>query len=283
MLVFVEPEPRTYPPGVPCWVDTAQQDVPAAQDFYGRLFGWTFKNVLPDDVEDAYLIATLNGRDVSAIASAHTGEEIAWNTYVAVSDADATAAAVTAAGGTVTGEPTDAGPGGRQAGCVDPRGGHFKLWQPRRRLGAQLVNVPGTWNFSDLQTTDPQAAANFYGPLFGWEFDDAGFATMIRRPGYADHLAATIDPGIKERHAATGTPPGFSDAIGWIGQLADEQQAEHWQVTFAVANRDESVELAEKLGAAAVSSEDNEWSKTALIQDPQGARLMLSQFSPPTG
>ncbi|MGA5543705.1 VOC family protein [Mycobacterium sp. NPDC051198] len=276
-------EPRTYPPGVPCWVDTDQQDVAAAQDFYGRLFGWTFENVLPEDAEETYLIATLNGHDVAAIASAHTGDEITWNTYVAVTDADTSAEAVTAAGGTVTSGPIDAGPGGRQAGCADPHGAHFKLWQPRRRLGAQLVNVPGAWNFSDLQATDPQAAQAFYGPLFGWEFDNAGFATMIRRPGYADHLAATVDPGIRERHAATGTPPGFSDAIGWIGQLADEQQPEHWQVAFAVADRDESATLAEKLGAAVVSSEDNEWTNTALIQDPQDARLVLSQFIPPTG
>lgn len=276
-------ESRTYPPGVPCWVDTDQQDVAAAQDFYGRLFGWTFENVLPEDAEQTYLIATLDGHDVAAIASVQTGDEIAWNTYVAVADADATATAVTESGGTVTSGPVDAGPGGRQAGCVDPRGAHFKLWQPRRRLGAQLVNVPGTWNFSNLQTTDPQAAATFYGPLLGWEFDNSGFATMIRRPGYGDHLAATIDPGIKERHATAGTPPGFSDAVGGIEQLADEQRPEHWQVVFAVADRDESAPLAEKLGAAVVSSADTEWTNTALIQDPQGARLVLSQFIPPTG
>jgi len=276
-------ESRTYPPGVPCWVDTDQQDVAAAQDFYGRLFGWTFENVLPEDAEEKYLIATLDGHDVAAIASARTGDEIAWNTYVAVADADATAAAVGAAGGTVTSGPVDAGPGGRQAGCADPRGAHFKLWQPRRRLGAQLVNVAGAWNFSNLQTADPQAAEVFYGPLFNWEFDVAGGAAMIRRPGYGDHLAATIDPGIKERHATPGTPPGFSDAIGWTGQLSDEQQPEHWQVVFAVANRDESAALAEKLGATVVSSSDTEWTNTALIKDPQGAPLVLSQFIPPTG
>ncbi|NOP95292.1 MULTISPECIES: VOC family protein [Mycolicibacterium] len=276
-------ESRIYPPGVPCWVDTDQQDVAAAQDFYGRLFGWAFEDVLPEDAEDSYLIATLEGQDVAAIASAQSGDEIVWNTYVAVADADSTAAAVTDSGGTVITGPVDAGPGGRQAGCVDPRGAHFKLWQPRRRLGAQLVNVPGSWNFSNLQTSDPQAAASFYESLFGWEFDGAGAATMIRRPGYGDHLAATVDPDIKNRHAAGGTPPGFSDAIGWTGQLKDEQQQEHWQVVFAVASRDDSAELAEKLGAAVVSTADTEWTNTALIQDPQGARLVLSQFTPPAG
>ena len=32
---------RTYPEGVPCWVDTEQSDVDAARDFYATLFGWT--------------------------------------------------------------------------------------------------------------------------------------------------------------------------------------------------------------------------------------------------
>jgi len=31
-----------------------------------------------------------------------------------------------------------------------------------------------------------------------------------------------------------------------------------------------------------ISSEDTEWAKTALIRDPQGAELTLSQFTPPS-
>ena len=33
------------------------------------------------------------------------------------------------------------------------------------------------------------------------------------------------------------------------------------------------IEMAEKLGAAVISSDDTMWAKTALIQDPQGARI----------
>jgi hypothetical protein len=33
------PTTRTYPHGVPCWVDTEQPDVDAALAFYGGLFG----------------------------------------------------------------------------------------------------------------------------------------------------------------------------------------------------------------------------------------------------
>ena len=45
--------------------------------------------------------------------------------------------------------------------------------------------------------------------LFGF-LDDLGFATMIRVPGYGEHLAATTDPDIVERAAAAFR--GFRDA-----------------------------------------------------------------------
>jgi predicted enzyme related to lactoylglutathione lyase len=141
---------RTYPAGVTCWVDTEQPDVDAARHFYADLFGWTFTDAIPADVPGTYLIASLDGAVVAAIGPPQGDEQVEWNTYVAVDDADAAASAVQAAGGSVTLQPVDAGPGGRLAACADPRGARFRLWQPRRRLGAQLTNAPGSWNFSDL-------------------------------------------------------------------------------------------------------------------------------------
>ncbi len=271
---------RSYPEGVPCWVDTEQPDVDAARHFYAKLFGWTFSDAVPADAPGRYLIASLDGADVAAIGPTQGDTPVEWNTYIAAADADAAAASVRAAGGTVTLGPVDAGPGGRLAGCVDPRGARFRLWQPRRRLGAQLTNAPGSWNFSDLHTGDASAAIGFYARLFGWEFDDLGFATMIRRPGYGDHLAATVDPGIRERQESISAPPGLADAIAWLAPLTSGQ--DHWHVTFSVASRDDSAATAEKLGAVLISSEDTEWAKTALIRDPQGAELTLSQFTPPS-
>jgi uncharacterized protein len=271
---------RSYPAGVPCWVDTEQPDVDAARHFYASLFGWSFTDAVPPDAPGTYLIASLEGKDVAAVGPAHGDAPVEWNTYIAVEDADLAAATVRAAGGSVTLEPVDAGPGGRLAACVDPRGARFRLWQPRRRLGAQLTNAPGSWNFGDLHTTDAADAKGFYAPLFGWGLDDIGFATMIRRPGYGDHLAATVDPGIFERQGGISAPPGFADAIGWLVPLASGR--DHWHVTFTVASRDEAAATAEKLGAVVISSQDTDWTKTALIRDPQGAELTLSQFTPPT-
>jgi predicted enzyme related to lactoylglutathione lyase len=90
------PERDGYLPGVPCWVDTSQPDPKAAVDFYRGLFGW--------DVEDMMLRhagVLLHGPASTAAMWAAIGSipdgappMATWNTYIAVADADATAAKV---------------------------------------------------------------------------------------------------------------------------------------------------------------------------------------------
>ena len=270
--------PRTYPAGVTCWVDTEQPDLEAAAAFYAGLLGWTLTDVAPPGTGYSYLLATLDGQDVAALAPVIGDRPAAWNTYVAVDDTDAAAAAVPSLGGTVALPPTDAGPGGRWALCLDPFGAEFRLWQARRRLGAQLVNAPGAWNFSDLHTPDRERALTFYGSLFGWVTTElpGGTGTMLQVPGYGDHLAATVDPGIHERQASA--PAGFADVIG--GLVVDDRP--HWSVTFSVADRDDAAATAEKLGATVLSSAESMWTRTACVRDPQGAEFTLSQFTPPS-
>lgn len=281
---------RTYPAGVPSWVDVEQPDVEAATAFYAGLLGWTFSPATPPDSPWRYLVAQLDGQDVAGIGGPEqpTGNASdspvspvrpTWQTYVSVDDVDAAVSAVEGAGGRVVSPPEAAGEGGIAASCLDPSGAAFRLWQARRRPGAQTVNAPGAWNFSDLHADDPVAAQEFYARAFGWEFEDLGFATMIRVPGYGDHLAATVDAGIHERQEAIHAPPGFADAIAWLAPTDDLGPG--WHVTFAVADRDETAALAESLGGHVVRRSDTDWTRTAVIVDPQGARFTASQFTPP--
>ena len=148
--------------------------------------------------------------------------------------------------------------------------------------GPRSRNAPGSWNFSDLYAADPAASARFYAEVFGWEFADLGFATMIRVPGYGDHLASTTDPDIHERQSGVGVPPGFADAIGWLSPAREDHEP-GWRVTFTVADRDETAATAESLGGRVVNREDTDWTKVAVIVDPQGAEFTASQFTPPGG
>jgi predicted enzyme related to lactoylglutathione lyase len=275
---------RTYPEGVTSWIDIEHQDVEAAQAYYGGLFGWTFTDAAPPGARGRYLIAQLDGRDAAGIAESAepTNQESApsvWNTYVAVADADAAAARITAAGGRVLVGPSDVGEAGRSAVCADPSGVPFRLWQARQRLGAQAVNVPGAWNFSDLHAAVPAVSARFYSKIFGWSIDDLGFAMMIRRPGYGDHLEATIDPDIRARQSGVAVPPGFADAIGWLTPVSAGEEP-HWHVSFTVDDRDATATLAERLGGTVLARAETNWTHEALIRDPQGGIFTASQFAP---
>jgi len=276
-------EPRSYPEGVTSWIDIEHRDVEGAQAFYGGLFGWTFADATPPGAPTRYLVALLDGLDTAGLAEAAAIDiptPSPWRTYVAVDDADAAAARVSAAGGKVLEAPTDVGDAGRSVGCADPFGVPFRMWQPRRRLGVQVVNAPGSWNFSDLHAADPAASAAFYAEVFGWSFDDVfGFATMIRVPGYGDHLAATSDPDIHARQSGAEVPTGFADAIGWLATAGPDDEP-HWHVSFAVANRDATAALAERLGGTVLERRDTDWTLEAVIRDPQGAVFTASQYQP---
>jgi predicted enzyme related to lactoylglutathione lyase len=270
--------PRTYPQGVPSWVEARHPDPDAAAEFYGALFGWDLEERLPPSAPGSYRIATVDGRDVGAIAS--SDDPATWITYIAVDDADATAARVVELGGTAA-EPTDAGPGGsagRGVDCIDPRGAAFALWQARERTGSQHINAPGGWVFSDLRSREPEAAFAFYERLFAWQVSgmSEGPSAMVRLPGYGDHLAATSDPDI--RHRQVGAPEGFADVIGALARIPDGP--DDWHVSFSVADRDAAASRVEELGGRLLGKWEGHWTRAAELEDPQGAAFRVTQFAP---
>ena len=179
-----------YIPGVPCWIDTTQPDPAAAAEFYGDLFGWELEDVMPADSPVRYYIGRRDGGDVAAVGSRPEGapEGAVWNTYVWVDDADATAAKVREAGGTVVSEPFDVGRLGPDGRLRGPGGGCLRVWQAKEHRGATVVNEHGSLNFNDLSTRTSTRAAAFYGAVFGWEVIDVGGAPMWALPGYGDFL-----------------------------------------------------------------------------------------------
>ncbi|ROP60453.1 VOC family protein [Curtobacterium sp. ZW137] len=273
--------PRSYPQGVPSWIEARHPDPDAAAAFYGALFGWDLEERMPPGAPGSYRIATIDGRDVGAITTSE--DPAAWTTYIAVDDADLTAARVVALGGSA-GERWDAGPGGsagRGADCIDPRGAAFSLWQARERLGSQHINAPGGWVFSDLRSREPDEAFVFYEQLFGWQVSgmDEGPSVMVRLPGYGDHLAATSDPDIRERQF--GAPEGFADVIGALARIDDGP--DDWHVSFSVADRDVAADRVVELGGRLLGTWEGYWTRAAELEDPQGATFRVTQFAPDAG
>jgi predicted enzyme related to lactoylglutathione lyase len=254
-----------YPSGVPCWVETLQPDVQAALDFYGPLFGWEFAGpgLTPGDPPGQYFVARLRGRDVAGIGSSPVqSPAISWITHVRVDNIDETAASAQRAGGKVLNGPFDARPAGRLVVLSDSSGAAICAWEAATREGAQIVNEPSAWAMSTLHTADPGRAIDFYKSVFGWQPDSFGPVTLWRLPGYVGGEAEQPVP---------------RDVVG---VMAPNGAAEpHWSVDFWIDDADATAGRAAQLGGKViVPPHDAAGFRNAVIADPQGAVLSISQL-----
>ena len=280
-----------YPTGVPCWVDTEQVDPDAALAFYGGLFGWEFEERMPAGAPDRYAVATVQGKAVAGIGSRSDGDGgvamPTWNTYIWVDSADEAAARARQAGGTILLAPEDVFDAGRTAVFADPTGAAIRVWEAGRHRGAQLVNDPGTWVFSELNTRDLDTPRAFYNKVFGWEASTVDLAgsetTMWRRPGYGDYLVQLNPPGWREALDEFGAPEGFADAVGWMNDMKTgpfpADVPPHWSITFSVDDTDAAVERVVKLGGRVIVEPfDAPPVRMAVVADPQGTVFTVSCF-----
>ena len=144
---------------------------------------------------------------------------------------------------------------------ADPGGAVFSVWEPRERRGAQVVNEPGAWSMNMLHTPDPDAAAAFYGAVFGWTTEDFGPFTMFRLPGYVG-----------------GEPyqPVSREVVAVMEPAGDAPP--HWSPDFWVPDADAAVAKAIELGGRVVVPQaDSPGFRTAVLADPTGVTFSISQ------
>lgn len=113
------------------------------------------------------------------------------------------------------------------------------------------------WN--ELATRNVQAAKEFYGKIFGWEFTDEKTGDMTY----------TV---IKNKE----------EGLGGIWQIPDEKKDKippHWLGYVSVENLEHVVKEAEKLGATIIVQPKpvGDWGRFAVIEDPVGAHLAFWQ------
>lgn len=248
-----------YAPGTPCWVDLGTPDIEASAAFYGALFGWEVPESENAEQTGGYRQASKNASPAAGMMPLmQEGQPPAWSTYVSVADADATAAAVKEAGGSVLAEPMDVMDLGRMAIFVDPTGAVFGVWQPGTFAGAGIVNEPGGIAWNELNTRDLDAAKAFYGAVFGWTFEDQDMGEM--------GSYTTINLG-------DGPVGGMLDMAG---RGVPEQVPAHWQVYFGVEDTDAAVAgVRERGGNVMVEPIDIPAGRFAILLDPHGASFAV--------
>jgi uncharacterized protein len=242
-----------WPNGTPCWVDYGAADIEAAKAFYADLLGWSFTGGEPE--YGGYLTATVKGEQAAGIGPQQDpSDPPRWTTYFATDDADAAAARIREAGGTVLVEPMDVGPMGRMVIALDPQGNPFGLWQAGQHTGARIYNEPGAVTWNEATVDDPAAAREFYSTVFGFRFDDVD--------GVEDY--ATFSSG--------------GDPLGGLGR-AQPDAPKGWLTCVAVTSADDSVAKVEAGGAKVyLAPVDSPYGRFAVAEDPWGAPFEVMQL-----
>jgi uncharacterized protein len=127
------------------------------------------------------------------------------------------------------------------------------VWEPRRHFGAALVNAPGALVWNELQSSDPNASAVFYGGLFGWTAEQA--------PGMTDVYLSIKNAGANN---------------GGIRELNQPGAPPYWLVYFGTEDIDAALAKVRQLGGASLAGPiDIQIAKIAVVRDPQGAVFAL--------
>ena len=259
-------ETPEYKPGTFCWVELATSDNEAAKTFYTKLFGWTFLDH-PMGPDMVYTMLQLNGKDVGALYKlmpdqVSMGVPPNWLSYISVTSADESTEKAKAAGATVLKEPFDVMTVGRMSVIQDPTGAVFALWQAGEHGGAGIYNVPGSFCWNELMTTDATKDRSFYTTVFGWDADTQNFGpieyTMFSNGGRPAGGMLQITPDM-------GPIPS------------------NWLVYFAVDDCDANVQKATELGAKICKPADDipGVGRFAILTDPQGAGFAIIKLENP--
>jgi uncharacterized protein len=242
-------ERTSHAPGTFSWADLSTSDPDGARAFYTGLFGWeTEDNPIPEG--GVYTMLKKGGKAVAALSAAREGQPSAWNAYVTVESADASAAAAQEHGGTVAMEPFDVMDVGRMAVIQDPTGAFFAVWEPRASIGAELVNEPGALTLTQLNTSDPDRAQEFYTAVFGWRFEAVGTGDM---PYWGIYAGDRLNAGMMSLPPDAGAPS-------------------HWLVYFGSESVDDDAgRIGELGGTVMVPPTPIPGGRILVAADPQGA------------
>ncbi|WP_397533847.1 VOC family protein [Roseateles sp.] len=124
-----------------------------------------------------------------------------------------------------------------------------------------VFTTSGAFSWSELMTTDPAAAAEFYGSLFGWRIES------MDTPTGKYHLAKIGDTAIAGMMAS---------------QDAAAQMPPAWGCYVTVADVDAAIAKCSALGGTVLmpAMDVPTVGRMACIQDPQGAAINIICYEP---
>lgn len=256
-------------PNLPGWIDLGSPDPGASAAFYGRVFGWTAEQMMPESAEGpGYWVLRKDGKAAAGLGGQmDPAGKPDWMTYVRVTDAAATVAAAEKAGAKVRVPVMEVPEAGTFAQLTDPSGAEFALWQSGQVTGFETCCVEDTMLWAELWTRDPDAAKSFYPALFGWQVEQY----MPSAPEAGGYDMWTEQPGDP------------NSAFGGIMTITDQVpiQDEKWIPYLMVTDADATVaRVTGSGGTVLIPAADAPPGRLAALADQFGARFNILQPAP---
>jgi predicted enzyme related to lactoylglutathione lyase len=180
----------SYRHGEFVWHDLLTDDLGSAQHFYGAVFGWTFEEI----ERDVYVVARENGVPIAGLLAADRVEATVsgtrWISYASVQDVDSIVGVFRRNGGQVFTEPRDISDRGRIAAVADPEGAVVALITATGGDPVRAEPVVNRWLWTELWSSDPRAASDFYRAIGGYETE--AFDPPWDRPDDIDYLVLKL-------------------------------------------------------------------------------------------
>ena len=235
------------------WNDLLTDNVAAAKNFYGQLFGWTFEQ------SGRYTVVKSEGQGIGGMLQVGDNDDITvearWICSLSVADVDKAAALVTDEGGIIHEGPLDMLNRGRGALISDPQGVELLLLYATD--GDPEDNEPaiGSWLWHELWSYDTEASLVFYQKLAGYDYVGEKNDYLIL---------------LKDEQWRAG-----------IRNISDSEFTMRWIPVVRVADTVETAEQAKKLGGKLLVDPRPTPSggSVALLSDPSGALLIIQRWS----
>jgi uncharacterized protein len=247
----------TAPLGAPCWIDIFSSDIDRIIDFYGEILGWT--GTKGPEEYGGYVIFDRDGVPVAGgmTNDGSTPNQDHWTVYLATEDIGATAARITAAGGTLPLPPVEVPGQGWMLVANDTGGATIAAWQAAPFPGFGVIDEHGAPSWFELHTRDHGGAVAFYEQVFDWVTHPVADSDEFRY--------TTLGEG-------EGQLAGIMDASSFLPAGAPDE----WYVYFSVADVDAALARVVELGGAVVHpAEDTPYGRLATATDPTGSTFKL--------
>ncbi len=244
------------------WADLVTPDLSAAEQFYGGLFGWTFRDVRAPGT--TYAVVLADGRPVGGIVqrAVPPGEQKqpAWLTFLAVRQVDSIASTVVKDGGKLLAPPRTYAGRGRQAVLQDPEGAVFAILASKSGDPGDYLAAPGEWIWSSLLVKDPADEAAFYQKVFGYDVFDL--------------------PGDDGKHIILSSDDYARAGVNALPADAKRRRA-HWLDFLRVEDATDTARKAATLGGHVLVEPyvDRHGGKIAVLADPAGAPFGVMEWT----